>query len=95
MARVIFDPPAAPIPSKKSPFLSVIMDGHIEDSGRLPGSIKFDGEDGKPKELMTPGVEKSSISLFKIIPVLGDTKPQPKLKGKQIRYGTRFIKSYE
>jgi len=45
---VIFDPPAAPIPRTKSPFLSVIIDGHIEDNGRLPGVMKFDGEERRP-----------------------------------------------
>lgn len=77
---MIFDPPAAPKARTKSPFLSVITVGHIEDNGRLPGFIKLAGDGRNPKELMVPGVEKSSISLFTIIPVLGDMKPHPKLK---------------
>ena len=31
--------------------------------------MKLDGEGGRPKELFCPGVEKSSISLLKMIPV--------------------------
>jgi len=45
---VILDPPAAPTPRTKAPFLSVNIVGHIEDIGRLPGSMKLAGEDGIP-----------------------------------------------
>ena len=45
---MIFDPPAAPAARTKSPFLSVIIVVHIEDIGRLPGSMKLAGEDGIP-----------------------------------------------
>jgi len=48
MASVIFDPPAAPAPRTKSPSLLVIIVGHIDDIGRLPGAMKLAGEDGIP-----------------------------------------------
>lgn len=80
MASVIFDPPAAPNPRTKSPFSSVITVGHIDDNGRLPGAIKLAGDGRIAKALIVPGVEKSSISLLTMIPVLGDMKPHPKLK---------------
>lgn len=37
VVTVIFDPPAAPAPRTKSPFLSVNTVGHIDDIGRFPG----------------------------------------------------------
>lgn len=38
-------------------------------------------DDGvNPYKLITPGAEKSLISLFRIIPVLCDTIPLPNLK---------------
>lgn len=43
---MIFDPPAAPAARTNSPLWSVNTDGHIEDSGRLPGAMKLDGEGG-------------------------------------------------
>ena len=35
-AEVICDPPAAPTVSRTVPSGSTMMDGHIEDNGRLP-----------------------------------------------------------
>jgi len=80
---VIFDPPAPPIARTRSPFLSVIIVGHIEDIGRFPGSIKLAGEDGIPYLFITFGEEKSFIWLLKMIPVLGDMNPHPKLNETQ------------
>jgi len=48
VARVIFEPPAAPAARTKSPFLSVNIVGHMEDIGRLPGFMKLAGDDGIP-----------------------------------------------
>jgi hypothetical protein len=45
------------------------MTGVMDDRGRLPGRIKFMGEGTNPKALLTFGMEKSFISLFRMIPV--------------------------
>lgn len=79
-AVVILLPPAAPMTKTTSPFASVITDGHIEDKGLLPGAIKLAGEGGRPKAFVILGEEKSSISSFKIMPVLSDAKPAPNLQ---------------
>lgn len=77
---VILVPPAAPTTKIASPFSSTTTLGHIDDMGLFPGTIKFDGDGGTPNLLIKPGAEKSSISSFKMIPVLGDLKPAPKLE---------------
>lgn len=76
---VIFEPPADPDTKTTSPFLSKMMLGHIEDSGRLPGLIKLAGDGRNPTPLAFPGLEKSSISLFKMIPVLFERTVPPNL----------------
>ena len=43
--------------------------GHVEERGLLPGLIKLTSEGLRPKELVMLGEEKSSISLFRTIPV--------------------------
>ena len=78
--EVILIPPAPPIISWTSPFLSTIITGHIDDSGILPGAIKLAGDAGTPYEFTFPGVEKSSISSFMIMPVVKDRMRDPKLK---------------
>lgn len=45
---VIFVPPAAPTNIFTSPLLSTIIDGHMDDKGRLLGSIKFAVDGAKP-----------------------------------------------
>lgn len=75
-------PPAAPIAKTASPFSSVIIDGHIDDMGLLLGDMKLTGEGGRRKLFVMFGEEKSSISSFKIIPVLRDAKPAPNLNQK-------------
>lgn len=56
------------------------MVGAIEDKGRFPGRMKLAGAGGgtswSPMDFM--GIEKSSISLFRTIPVLGDSISAPK-----------------
>jgi len=56
------------------------MVGVIEDRGRFPGRMKLAGAGGGtvrlPLDFM--GIEKSSISLFRTIPVLGDNINAPK-----------------
>ena len=81
---MIFDPPEAPATILTFPFLSVIILGDIDDSGRFPGRMKLAGEGGYPKKLFLPGVEKSSISLFMMIPVDSETNIEPKLKMKSV-----------
>lgn len=53
------------------------MVGVMDDNGLFPGLIKLAGAGGEPVETF-PGIEKSSISLFKIIPVLDDSICAPK-----------------
>ena len=76
---MILDPPEAPATILTSPLSSVTIVGDIEDMGRLNGRIKLAGEGGYPKALILPGVEKSSISLFMMIPVDSETNNEPKL----------------
>jgi len=56
------------------------MVGVIEDKGRFPGRMKLagagGGTSGSPPDFV--GIEKSSISLFRTIPVLGDSIIAPK-----------------
>ena len=54
--------------------------GHVDDIGLLPGTMKLVGEAGTPKKFFAPGVEKSSITLLKIIPVLFPTTLDPKIQ---------------
>ena len=53
------------------------MLGLIEESGLLPGLMKFVADGGRLNSFVTSGDEKSSISLFKMIPVLGDIITDP------------------
>lgn len=55
------------------------IDGAIDDKGFLPGWMKFAGEAEILNKFMVPGVEKSSISLFMIIPVEFDRQNAPNL----------------
>lgn len=79
--------PAAPRLSRTSPFLSVIIVGVIDDNGRFPGLMKFAGDAAKPYALVCPGVEKSSISSFNIIPVLIERLIAPKLEKHGVYIG--------
>lgn len=76
---MIREPPAAPITSLASPVGITMTAGHIEDSGRLPGTIKFAGDGGMPKMLVIFGEEKSSISSLKMIPVSSPRRLEPNL----------------
>lgn len=49
----------------------------MDDNGLFPGLMKLGGAGGGTVESF-PGIEKSSISLFKIIPVLDDSICEPK-----------------
>ena len=57
-----------------------IIEGDMEDRGLFPSLIKLAGEAGTPKELIVPGVLKSSISSLKMMPVDFDINFEPKLK---------------
>lgn len=61
-------------------FGPTITEGHEELNGLLPPAIKFDGDGGRPNELTISGAQKSSISLFSIIPVLDEASKEPNLK---------------
>lgn len=52
--------------------------GDIDDKGRFPGAIKLAGAGGATFFETFAGMEKSSISLFNTIPVLGESTPAPK-----------------
>ena len=73
-------PPEAPTTKVTLPDASTTMVGQLEERGLFPGKIKLFGDGGKPKKLMSPGTEKSSITLFRMIPVDSDVNPAPKLK---------------
>lgn len=76
---MIFEPPADPSTITTFLFSSKTIAGHIEERGRLPGRIKFAGDGNKWKPFFIPGDEKSSISPFKIMPVLLERTRLPKL----------------
>lgn len=82
MAVVILVPPEAPMTILALPFSSIIILGVIEDKGLFPGTIKLAGDGSKPNKLVMPGDEKSSITLFIMIPVDNVVNPAPKLKKK-------------
>ena len=78
---MILDPPAPPITAYNDPLsLNSRMTGLMDESGRLPGRMKLAGEGTKPKELFALGVEKSSISLFMMMPVSGTMRREPKVR---------------
>lgn len=54
-----------------------MINGVMEDNGLFPGLIKFDGAGGSVLNDFSDGIEKSSISLFRIIPVEGKSTPAP------------------
>lgn len=54
------------------------MAGDMDDNGLFPGLIKLAGAGGGRSAEPFTGMEKSSISLFKTIPVLGDSICEPK-----------------
>ena len=77
---MIRGPPEAPVINLTFDSLSVIIIGLIDDRGRFLGAMKFSLEAVIPWLLVVFGVEKSSISSFKIICVEGDIIPLPKWK---------------
>ena len=78
---MILGPPAAPTASLTLPSWSVMMVGTMDDTGRRPGLMKLASDGGMPKVLTRPGVEKSSISLLRTMPVEGEITPIPGTKG--------------
>ena len=44
------------------------MRGQVEERGRFPGDMKLDSDGRTPYEFVMLGEEKSSISLFRMIP---------------------------
>lgn len=83
---MILVPPEAPATIRTSPSLSTKIAGADEDIGRFPGAMKFADDGSTPNAFFTPGVEKSSISLLKMIPVRFPRYLQPKLKQKTSLY---------
>ena len=76
----IIGPPDPPMTILTSPSEEMITLGLIEDSGRFHGDMKFADDAGTPKMLVVFGVEKSSISLLKMMPVREPTTFEPNLK---------------
>ena len=75
---VILEPPAAPVTNFTDLIsLSSTMVGHMDERGLFPGLIKFVAEGGRPNSFVTSGEEKSSISLFIMMPVVGDIITEP------------------
>ena len=82
---VILDPPTPWMLSSTSSVLLNTNVGDMEDAGALPGSIKFGGDGGRSYIEGESGLEKSPISLLKIIPVRDPTIFEPNL-GDRIMY---------
>ena len=61
---------------KQQTFNTIV--GVIEDKGLLPGRTKLGGAGGGVFPELLLGMEKSSISLLRTIPVLGDSIFEPK-----------------
>ena len=76
---MILLPPDAPAMAAILLFLFITMVGLMEDMGLLPGTMKLVGEAAYWYALSVPVVEKSSISLLKIIPVRFPRTLLPKL----------------
>jgi len=68
VAVMIREPPAAPTEIYREPSGYSMTTGVIEERGRLPGRMKFEGEGTKPNAFVTLGMEKSFISLLRMIP---------------------------
>lgn len=51
--------------------------GVMEDKGLLFGAIKLVGAGGSLSRDMSVGIEKSSISLLRMMPVRGESTPPP------------------
>ena len=77
-------PPAAPVARRTLPASSRTRVGQVDDIGILPGAMKLLGEAGTPKKFNSPGVEKSSISLLKMMPVLLPKTFDPKLEKQNV-----------
>ena len=63
----------------------------MDDKGLFPGLIKLAGAGGRTSLVTFAGMEKSSISLFKIIPVLGDSILEPKYAFTVVVMETAFL----
>ena len=62
----------------------------MADNGLFPGQIKLAGASGGISAETFVGIEKSSISLFKTIPVLGDRISEPKYEFTVVVMATAF-----
>jgi len=67
------------------------MMGVMEDRGRFPGCMKFAGAGGSCSGLFSVGVEKSSISLLRTIPVEADSTPAPNTEFTVVVIDTAFL----
>lgn len=62
----------------------------MDDNGRFPGTIKLAGGGGLAPPVVLIGMEKSSISLFRTIPVVGDIMCAPKYEFTVVVIETAF-----
>lgn len=68
-----------------------IMVGDIDDNGLFPGRIKLTGAGGATAaEVLFIGIEKSSISLLRTIPVLLESICEPKYEFTVLVIDTAF-----
>ena len=84
---MIREPPEAPTTRRTAPSGPTATTGDMEDMGRLPGLMKLLTDGGRPKELDSPGLEKSSISLLKTMPVRFPITFEPRLQVNERREG--------
>uniref|UniRef100_A0A7C9CLV6 Uncharacterized protein n=1 Tax=Opuntia streptacantha TaxID=393608 RepID=A0A7C9CLV6_OPUST len=89
-AGIIFIPPLPPMtPANLLSFRTMM--GVMEDRGRFPGCMKFAGAGGSCSGLFSVGVEKSSISLLRTIPVEADSTPAPNTEFTVVVIDTAFL----
>jgi hypothetical protein len=62
----------------------------MDDNGLFPGLMRLRGAGGGTCPVLFPGMEKSSISLFRTIPVLGDSICVPKYEFTVLVMETAF-----
>ena len=63
---------------------SVMRVGLMEEVGLLPGSMKLASDGGSPHSSVSSGVEKSDISLLKMMPVRVPRFFEPNLRKKKV-----------
>lgn len=65
--------------------------GVLDDNGRLKGQMKLGGAGGAPSPVTFSRMEKSTISLLRTIPVLGERYSAPKYEFMVVVMETAFL----